>query len=128
MTGNALTRQELLRYRRELEALANRLSGTAARLEAEATRPTGAEGTAAFSPNSKPTSTSTEGDEEVAHTALLSEGQLLTEARAALVRIGAGTFGRCERCGRAIGRSQLNAVPYGRHCIGCAQHEVAGNG
>ena len=121
MSVTALTRHDLRLYRLELESLTDRMSGTATRLEAEAMRPTGAEGTAADSPAREPTPTSTEGEEEVVHTALLTEEQLLAEARAALARLDGGTFGRCERCGRAIARARLDAIPYARHCIRCAQ-------
>ena len=120
MSATSLTRQDLRLYRVELEALVDRLSGTAARLEAEAERPTGLEGTAADAPNHEPTPTNTEGDEEVALTALLTEEQMLAEARAALARLDSGTFGRCERCGRAIGKVRLDAIPYARRCIRCA--------
>jgi RNA polymerase-binding transcription factor DksA len=108
-------------YRLKLEALANRLFPTAVRLEAEATRPTGPEGTAADAPAREPTSTSTEGEEEVALAALQAEERLLAEARAALARIEEGTFGRCEQCGRGIGKARLDAVPYARCCVGCAR-------
>ena len=61
-----------------------------------------------------------EADEDVARTVLLTEGQILAEARAALGRLDAGTFGACERCGRAIARTRLDAVPSARHCARCA--------
>jgi RNA polymerase-binding transcription factor DksA len=121
VNATALSARDLRHYRRELEALAGRLSGTTARLAAEATRPTGSEGTAAEAPTHEPTPTATEGEEEVAVTALRTEGQLLAEARAALARLDKGTYGRCERCGRTITRTRLDAVPYARHCIGCAE-------
>jgi DnaK suppressor protein len=120
----ALTRQDLHLYRLKLETLADRLSGTASRLEAEVTRPTGPEGTTADAPAHEPVPASTEGEEEVAHTALLTEEQLLAEARAALVRLEGGTFGQCERCRRAIGKTRLDAVPYARHCIRCARTTI----
>ena len=120
MRATALTLHDLRLYRVELEALTDHLSGAAARLEAEATRPTGSEGTAADPPTHEPTATSTAGEEEVAQTTLLTEEQLLTEVRAALARLDDGAFGRCEKCGRAIPKSRLDAVPYARHCIRCA--------
>jgi len=49
-----------------------------------------------------------------------SECELL-ELEAALARIDAGTWGRCERCGGAIGRDRLRALPETRVCLPCAK-------
>jgi DnaK suppressor protein len=38
----------------------------------------------------------------------------------ALVRIAEGRFGHCARCGGAIGRHRLRAVPEARHCMACS--------
>lgn len=114
-------RDDLGSYRQQLQSLADRLSGGVAQLTAEATRPTGAEGAEMERPAREPIAASTEGDEEVARGVLTSEEELLAEVRAALARFEAGTFGRCEACGRSIGKRRLTAVPYARHCIGCAR-------
>lgn len=45
----------------------------------------------------------------------------LVEIDAALERITAGQYGRCESCGGAIGSQRLNALPETRYCIGCAE-------
>ncbi len=37
----------------------------------------------------------------------------------ALARIEAGTYGTCERCGQAIPRARLKAIPHARLCIAC---------
>ncbi|WP_242593695.1 TraR/DksA family transcriptional regulator [Corallococcus exiguus] len=44
----------------------------------------------------------------------------LEEVEAALERIEQGRFGCCERCGGAIGRQRLLAVPEARCCLACA--------
>jgi RNA polymerase-binding transcription factor DksA len=44
----------------------------------------------------------------------------LAEIDAALARIDAGSYGSCERCGGAIGRSRLRALPEIRFCASCA--------
>ncbi len=49
-----------------------------------------------------------------------AERQELGEIDAALDRIAKGSWGHCERCGTAIGRQRLRAVPDARHCEGCA--------
>jgi len=44
----------------------------------------------------------------------------LTELDDALARLAAGDYGRCERCGEAIGTDRLAARPAARLCIACA--------
>ncbi|MDY0946432.1 TraR/DksA C4-type zinc finger protein [Frigoribacterium sp. CFBP9039] len=43
------------------------------------------------------------------------------DARSALERLAAGTFGRCERCSARIGDARLDARPTARLCIDCAR-------
>lgn len=124
MSATPPSREDLRAYRQHLQSLADRLSGGVAQLTAEATRPTGTEGTEAEVPTKEPTATSSEGDEEVARGVLVSEEQLLAEVRKALARLDAGTFGRCERCDRPIGKARLTAVPYAGRCISCANIET----
>ena len=38
---------------------------------------------------------------------------------AAVARLGAGTFGRCLRCGKPIAPARLEALPWAAHCIDC---------
>lgn len=47
----------------------------------------------------------------------------LGEARAALARIAAGTYGVCERCGAVIPADRLEAVPTANLCIQCKEAE-----
>lgn len=44
----------------------------------------------------------------------------LDELDAALTRVTAGTYGRCESCGEPIAEARLEALPAARLCIGCA--------
>ena len=44
----------------------------------------------------------------------------LAELEAALERIRMGTWGRCERCSSAIGRTRLRAMPETRLCLECS--------
>ena len=44
----------------------------------------------------------------------------LDDTVAALDRLDAGTYGRCEVCGRTIGAERLAARPTARTCIACA--------
>jgi DnaK suppressor protein len=48
---------------------------------------------------------------------------------AALEKMEKDQYGQCEICERAIGRKRLEAIPWARRCIGCAQQaESADNG
>ncbi len=107
-------------YRDQLWALAVRLTAGVAVLTEEVLRPTGADGTAAEGPARQEIVSSSEGDEEVARSVLLSEANTLEEVYAALARLDAGMFGKCEQCGRAITKTRLDAIPYARYCISCA--------
>lgn len=46
--------------------------------------------------------------------------QRRTDIDAALERVDAGTYGRCERCGAAISGERLDAQPTATTCITCA--------
>ncbi|QBR92800.1 TraR/DksA family transcriptional regulator [Nocardioides euryhalodurans] len=45
----------------------------------------------------------------------------LAELDAALARVGDGSYGTCERCGRPVGAERLVARPEARTCIDCAR-------
>jgi RNA polymerase-binding protein DksA len=44
----------------------------------------------------------------------------LADVDAAVTAVEAGTYGRCESCGRPIGAERLAARPTARTCIACA--------
>lgn len=46
--------------------------------------------------------------------------QQLAEIDAALLRLAAGSYGQCEKCGQPIGAERLAARPGAATCIGCA--------
>ncbi len=54
--------------------------------------------------------------------------QQLALVDAALARLGAGTFGRCLRCGKPIAPERLEALPWAEHCIDCARLIAQGRG
>lgn len=45
----------------------------------------------------------------------------LEEVDAALARLDDGSYGVCERCGRAIPEARLEARPTARRCLDCAR-------
>jgi RNA polymerase-binding protein DksA len=51
------------------------------------------------------------------------ESAELAAIEEALRRIESGTFGRCDRCQRPIGRERLMAMPHARLCIDCKRKE-----
>lgn len=54
--------------------------------------------------------------------ALLSRAEhTLAELRAAEDRLAEGSYGRCQRCGRAIPAGRLRARPEARLCVPCSQ-------
>ena len=53
--------------------------------------------------------------------ALLGQArQQLAEIDAALRRVAAGSYGRCDKCGQPIGTDRLAARPALATCVGCA--------
>jgi DnaK suppressor protein len=48
-----------------------------------------------------------------------AERKEIDDIDAALVRITAGTYGRCQACGGAIGSQRLRALPEARLCLAC---------
>jgi len=49
------------------------------------------------------------------------ERQLLVEIEGALERLEDGEFGVCEGCGTDIPNRRLQALPWARYCIDCAE-------
>ena len=49
--------------------------------------------------------------------------QLIDEA---LVRVKAGTYGTCIECGEELQQKRLEAVPWARYCVACAEKHEQG--
>jgi DnaK suppressor protein len=49
----------------------------------------------------------------------VAERRALADIEAALSRLAAGRFGRCERCGGAVSAARLTRVPQARYCGPC---------
>ena len=54
-------------------------------------------------------------------TLIQNEQYIVTEVRAALDRLEDGAFGLCETCGDRIAAARLEAIPYTRFCVKCAE-------
>jgi RNA polymerase-binding transcription factor len=55
------------------------------------------------------------------------ERRTLTEIESALVRIQKGEYGICDSCGAAIAKARLEALPWARRCIHCAERALNPN-
>ena len=118
-----MTKADVESYRKRLLALTDRLNTSLDLLRDEAMRGRGGESSGGLSDTPvHPADLGTDqSDQEVEVAILGNEEHILGEVRAALTRIEAGTFGRCEGCGRKIARERLNAIPYARRCVRCEQ-------
>ena len=50
-----------------------------------------------------------------------SQNEMLRNIDAALARIGEGTYGTCDDCGKEIPAERLQALPFSTRCASCAQ-------
>lgn len=110
-------------FRQQLQSLRGRLKGDVTHLADEALRKGGGEASGSLS--NMPIHMADLGtdnfEQEFTLSLLENEEQALEEITAALDRIDAGTFGRCEECHKEIARERLKALPYARHCLDCAR-------
>jgi RNA polymerase-binding transcription factor DksA len=115
-------------YRRRLAAWSRRLRGDIVDLEEEALRGVGAEPSGGLSnvPLHPADLAASASEETVALGLLGNEEHMLAEVDAALTRLDAGTFGRCEKCCQPIPRRRLEAAPYVRYCIDCEKERETG--
>lgn len=110
------------KYRSVLQSLANRV-GTDATGIVERVR-AGTSGKGGNELTNAPLHLGDMGTDEFMYdmnaTLLVNEQYIISEVRDALARLGNGTFGVCESCGKAIAPARLEAVPYTRYCVDCA--------
>jgi RNA polymerase-binding transcription factor DksA len=116
-----MTKAELAGYRQNLLDLGNRLSGDVSSLADEAhDADEQASGNLSHVPI-HPADLGTEAYErQLTQDLLENEKQTLAEIVAALERIKEGSFGRCEGCQHEIPEARLQALPYTRYCVKCA--------
>jgi RNA polymerase-binding protein DksA len=118
-----MNKAELEKFREQLWAVRNRLAGVVDQLADESFHKTGgaAAGNLSNTPMHLADLGSDQEEEERTLGLLENEERLLEEVTEAINRIHRSTFGKCEECGQDIGRERLQAIPYTRHCIGCAR-------
>lgn len=113
-----LSRSDLAAFRKQLLALANRAEEVRAELATEADQKEG-DGLAVDPYRPAELHNQAAGEVVTAQLRELEEG-VEREALLAVERIDNGTFGKCERCGNAIPKGRLEAIPYVRVCMKCA--------
>jgi RNA polymerase-binding protein DksA len=122
-----MTKAELENFRQQLLKLGQRLKSDFSDLQSEALRNVGGEPSGSLSnvPLHLADLGSDTYERELSLSLLQNEEQTLEEVAAALQRIEQGSYGRCENCGKEIGRERLKAVPFARLCIDCARQAAA---
>jgi DnaK suppressor protein len=123
-----MTATKLETRRRQLEALRDRLRPEVSAITDQTLAPAGGQGANELS--NAPFHLGDTGTEEYLHdlnaTILENEEYLTNEVQAALKRVDAGSYGKCEACRRNIAEERLEAIPYARFCIKCADATNSG--
>ncbi|MBW3576450.1 MAG: TraR/DksA C4-type zinc finger protein [Actinobacteria bacterium] len=113
-TTKRLNKTTLARLRRELEAEREQLLAQANELDATAVVGMWRDG--GVSDDDADTGTATS-ERERAQSLALNARRILVQIDDALRRMGAGTYGLCERCGKPIEPARLEALPYATLCL-----------
>jgi DnaK suppressor protein len=119
-----MNKQQKEKYRQQLVAMATRLRGEDTSVGDEALRQAGsdASGNLSNTPQHLADISTDAFEQEMSASLLQNARALQAEVAAALDRVEQGTFGKCQRCGRDIGDGRLQALPYTRYCVDCAQN------
>jgi RNA polymerase-binding transcription factor DksA len=119
--------KDLDKYRHTLEAITSRVRADASGMVEQVRSGTSGKGGSELS--NAPFHLGDMGTDEFLYdmnaTLLANESYIVSEAREALSRIDRGTFGVCESCGQPIAKARLEAIPYARYCVECAEKNPA---
>jgi RNA polymerase-binding transcription factor DksA len=117
-----MTKAQHDRYRQRLLTLGKRIQGDFDAVADDALRRTGGEpaGNLSNAPFHLADLSNDTMEHEVAVGLLENQCQILEQISAALNRIGAGTYGHCQECGKQIPAERLVAIPYTPYCVQCA--------
>ncbi|MDX2036107.1 MAG: TraR/DksA C4-type zinc finger protein [Isosphaeraceae bacterium] len=121
--AHALKPEEVDSFRSQLKALSARLRGDLDQMTDEALGSAGpdASGNLTNVPP-QPADVGTENyDQEFTLSLIENEQFTLEQIEDALIRVQAGTYGKCVECGEMVGRERLKAIPYTPFCIDCAR-------
>ena len=109
--------------RRRLDAELARLTGLRDDLAAQVAEEQASAGAELSKIDQHPAEMATETEDRERDVSVLEQVQgELTDVADAYARLDAGTYGRCEVCGRPIGEERLEAIPAARRC---AEHQAA---
>lgn len=121
--ANSMKNEELDSFRQTLESLKARLRGDLDQMTDEALKRNSPDSSGNLS--NLPLHMADVGtenyDQEFTLGLIENEQETLEQIQSALVRIDAGTFGRCEECKGPIAKPRLQALPYTPYCIECAR-------
>jgi RNA polymerase-binding transcription factor DksA len=119
----SMSKTQLTKFRNQLEALASRVRSDAASMIEQARQSSGGNGGSELS--NAPFHLGDMGTEEYLYdlntTLLANEQFIAAEARDALRRMDEDRYGICESCGVAIAKGRLEAIPFTRYCVRCAE-------
>ena len=118
-----LNQMDLKKYRTALEALSSRVrSDTNGMVEQVLS---GSSGNSGSDLANAPFHLGDMGTDEFLYdmnaTLLVNEQYIAAEAREALNRLDNGNYGACESCGQSIATARLEAIPFTRFCVKCAE-------
>lgn len=118
-----MKRQAKEKYQQRLRELAQRLKNDEKGVLNEALRRVGGEtnGNLSNVPMHLADISTDAFEQEMSTSLLTNERQMQIEVAAALDRLENGTFGTCDQCECDIGEGRLEALPYTRYCVECAQ-------
>jgi RNA polymerase-binding protein DksA len=122
---NGLTAAEIQKFRELLLAKRSELLGNVSTMEDETFKKERSE--LSSMPFHMADAGSDNFEQEFALDLMDSEKKMLKEITDALNRIGEGTFGICEGKGESISRARLNAIPWARYCVACAELKEKGH-
>ncbi len=121
---NRLTVAEIRKFRELLLAKRNEILGNVATIENETFRKERSE--LSSMPLHMADAGSDNFEQDFALDLMDSERKLLAEINEALDRIEEGTYGVCQGKGKAIPKARLNAIPWARYCLQCAEMKEKG--
>jgi RNA polymerase-binding transcription factor DksA len=113
-----MKKSDIERHKSQLLAMRTRLISSVQRIEQSIAEDVRAPGDL----SNAPTHPATEAEEGVDQNVAMAENQetLLEQVEAALGRVEAGVYGRCEQCRRKISDERLDALPFTPYCVKCA--------
>jgi DnaK suppressor protein len=116
---NGLTAADIEKFRQMLVAKRNEILGNVTVMEDETLKKERSE--LSSMPFHMADAGSDNFEQEFALDLMDSEKKMLVEINDALRRIDDGVFGICEGNGESIPKARLNAIPWARYCVVCAE-------